>query len=87
MILLSPNEELLMHDIDRGRRRLSDMDRLTGRRVTPNDLMGTAFVDDRCLATTTFGVAPPRLGLESSTMIGGSSSKTPESTESENESI
>lgn len=84
MIRLSPIEDPLMQDMDRGRRRFSDIDRLT-RFVTWYDIERDADVVDSLDATIVFGVVRSRLTatLLSSTMIGGSINKTPDSSKSE----
>lgn len=79
MIRLRPIEDALMHDIDRGRRRLSDIDRLTRRETlfdVKNEVDGPI---DNLAATTIFGLGLTR----STTMIGGSISSTPDSTEND----
>ena len=93
MIRLSPIEDPLMHDMDRGRRRLSDIDRLT-RFVTWNDVECDADIDADVVesfdATMVFGVVRSRLTaamLVSSTMIGGSINKTPDSSEKREKTV
>jgi hypothetical protein len=76
MMRLRPNEDPLMQDIDSGRRRLSDIDRLT--RLVTENVAGAGLA-----AMLDFAVRRSWSVAASSTMTGGSNNKTPDSTERE----